>query len=81
MRGMPNISVERRLVIETHDAAECVAFAAGRNVGANVSLKKAGNLSLEGGNVFRGLGLLLFGGVGLPLECEYVEDGRGLVFR
>jgi hypothetical protein len=73
--GMLDVGVERGLTFELHDAAEGVALAAGRNVGADVGLEKAGDMALECGDVFCGFLFLRVGGVGLPLEGEDVEDG------
>ena len=80
MHGVLNIGVKRRLVFESHDAAECVALAAGRDVGANVGLEQAGDLPLKSGYILRGLGFLRFGDVRLPLKCEYVKDVLCLAF-
>lgn len=73
--GMLDVGVERGLIFELHDAAEGVALAARRNVGADVGLEKAGDFSLECGDVCCGFLFLRVGGVGLPLEGEDVEDG------
>ena len=60
MGRMPNIRVKRCFVFELHDAAECVAFPARRNICADVGLKKSGDESLESRNFFRGSVLLSF---------------------
>ena len=48
MCGMLNVCVKRGLVFELHYAAEGVALSSGRNVWTYMSLKKSGNLPLEG---------------------------------
>ena len=80
MRWMLNVCVKSGLVLEAHDAAECVAFSSGRNVGADMSLKQSGDLSLEGSDRFPRSTLLLFRSVRFPLKCKYVKDASCLFF-
>ena len=81
MRRMLHISIKRRLVLELHDAAKCIALSSRRNVWAHMGLKKSRDYSLESGNLFRSSVFLGFGGSWLPLKCEYMENAGGLTFR
>src|SRR3974377_2091971 len=72
---MLNVCVKRGLVFKLHYAAEGVALSSGRNVWTYMSLKKSGNLPLEGGDLFCCLILLSFSGTRLPLKHKHVKDG------
>ena len=50
MRWMLNVGVKGRLILEFHDAAECISFSTRRYVRPNVGLKKSWDYSLEGSN-------------------------------
>ena len=77
MRGMLDVCVECGLILELHYAAERVALSSRGNVWADVRLKKAGDLPLEGSDVFRGFLFLRFGCARLPLKCEDMKYGSG----
>ncbi len=79
MGRMLNICVERCLVFELHDATECIAFSSRRNVGADVSLEKTGNISLEGCYIFRCPSFLSVRRFWLPLECENMKDAFRII--
>jgi len=78
---MLHIGIERRLVLELHDAAKRIAFSSRRNIWAYMSLKKSRDHPLESGNLFRGPVFLGFGCSWLPLKCEHMENAGGLSFR
>lgn len=77
MGGMLDVCVECGLVLELHYAAERVALSSRGNVWADVSLKKSGNLPLEGSDVLRRFLLLRFRCARLPLKCKDMKYGSG----
>ena len=81
MGRMLRIRIQRCLVFELHDANEGVALSPRRNVGANVSLKKSGDLPLKSDYLSSSPFFLVFRGPRFPLKTKDVKDASCVLFR
>ena len=81
MRRMLRIRIQRCLVFELHDADEGVALSSRRDVGANVSLNKSGDLPLKRDYLSSSSFFLLFRGPWLPLKTKNVKGASSVLFR
>jgi hypothetical protein len=79
MGRMVKIRVQRRFILELHDAAKRIAPSSRRDIWADVGLKKSRDYSLKSRNVFLGSLLLSFRCPGLPLEREHVKNSYGRI--
>jgi hypothetical protein len=76
---MLKIRIQRRFILELHDAAKRIAPSSRRDILADVGLKKSRNYPLKGRNVFLGSLLLSFRCPWLPLKREYVKNSHGRI--
>src|SRR5579863_3203885 len=77
--GMCGVSVGSGLVVEGHEAGECVALPARREVRSDVNIDETGDLSAKGENLLAGAEFVSFSGFRLPFESEDVNEHCGLL--